>query len=107
MNGHRQWHAPFGSDFDAPTDSLLDVLQGLFLGPALADAAGDRRTLGDENAVLVTVDGHDELHELHSKALRRTCPRAKVEVSGCSTMKATAHSTSASKAAPASLGLRT
>jgi hypothetical protein len=28
----------------------------------LADTAGDGRALGDEDAVLVTVDAHDKLH---------------------------------------------
>lgn len=62
MDGHRQRHALFGSDVEARPNRLFDVLQSLFLGRALADAAGNGRTLGYEDAVLVTVNGHDEFH---------------------------------------------
>lgn len=62
MDRDRQRHAFFGSDFEALPDRLFDVLQSFLLGRALADAAGNGRALGDENAVLVTVNRHDEFH---------------------------------------------
>src|ERR1700693_1996447 len=58
----------FGSNLQTELDGLPDVGQRFFFRFALADATGDRGTLDHIAAVLVRLDGHDELHTGHSKA---------------------------------------
>ncbi len=63
-----------GAGFKACFDGFTDIRQSFGFGPALGYASGYRRTLGDVNARLVTIDVDEELHEPHSKLLLWGCP---------------------------------
>ena len=62
LNCERQ--AAFGADFEAERDGFLDVLERVRLGLALADAAGNGRTLGHPHSILVPVNRHRKFHGL-------------------------------------------
>ena len=47
--------------FEAPSDGLADVIQGLGLRASLGDAARNGRALRDEHAGLVGQQGHEQL----------------------------------------------
>ncbi len=51
-----------GAHFEATENRFMNIGQGLGLGSALTDAAGDGRALGDQHSGFVAFEGHGEFH---------------------------------------------
>ena len=62
MGLHRQREALLGTDVQARSDRVLDILQRLVSGLPLTDAAWNSWAFRDPDAILVTVDGDSEFH---------------------------------------------
>ena len=59
---HRKRQAAFRAHFKAERDGLFDVFQRLRFGFALTNAAGNGRTFGNPNSVLIAVNGDRKFH---------------------------------------------
>ena len=58
----RQWQVLIGPYFQAKTDGLLDIRQGLVLRRTLRHAPWNGRAFHDPDPILVPVDRHVESH---------------------------------------------
>lgn len=60
---HRERQSAFRAHFETKRDGLFDIFQRQQLGYALTDAAGNGRTLGNPDSVLVTVKGNRKFYD--------------------------------------------
>jgi hypothetical protein len=61
----RQGQPLSGANFEAQFDRVLDVCHRLVLRLSLADAARNRRTFGDPDTVLISIERYGEFHTSH------------------------------------------